>query len=295
MTLPYNYEAFGYGLGSDFPIPELTEANLEPTLHVTVSDVRVASRPDRSSWSYVEGPHVYLGWKGVGEFVVEPGQISVHPEPSASLERVRMFLLGAVMGVLLHRAGLLVLHGSAIRSGDGAVVLLAPKWGGKSTTAGALVERGWEPVSDDLVAIDFSESELRVRPAFPQLKLWPDSLQALGKDSAAIPRIHPEFEKRDFRVGGRFGTEPVPLRAVFLLERAAALSIEALDPLAALHAVMGHWYCARFEYETLVSLGLSSQFQGSTKLAHSVDCFRLEQPASLERIGEVAEAVERAL
>ncbi len=297
---PSLYEAFGFGLMSDVPMPELPAASsgVEPLIRVRTT--RLTSLPEWTyspdgGWSGMRGTDAYFGWEGVGTFRVGPRGISVDPSPDVTPERLRIFLLGAAMGVALHLNGLLVLHGSAVVLNGGAVVFLGPKGSGKSTMAGSLVARGHDLITDDVVAIDLSKSEPFVRPGFSQLKLWPEAIDAIGVGENTYPKLHPDFEKRDVRVEGQFTNAPVPLRAVVLLTKSDTVQLEELDSVSSLAEIIRHWYCARFGYETLAALGITSQFLGTTRLANTVRCCRLGRPACLETIPDVAEAVERLL
>jgi hypothetical protein len=84
--------------------------------------------------------------------------------------------------------------------------------GGKSTTAAALHALGHSLVADDNVAISLPDkndsgkthSGAVVLPAFPQIKLWPDSALALRETVDDLPRLHPEMDKRAVACGGQF-------------------------------------------------------------------------------------------
>jgi hypothetical protein len=237
-----------------------------------------------------------IGWDSVGAFLVRDGcEIVIEPDPAATPERIRLFLLGAAMGVLLHQRGLMVLHASAVEMDGGVVAFLAPKWGGKSTMAAVLHSRGHPLVTDDILAIDLSGPTPVVHPGFPQLKLWPDTLALLGEDSSDVRRLHPQIEKRDYRAEARFPHRPLPLRAVFGLGPAERPSVDRLDAQAALEDIIGHWYCARFGYDTMERLGLSSLFLWSTDLVRRVPFYRLGCPRSLSTMWEVAAAVEESV
>ncbi len=295
--MAYRYEAFNFGILSEIALPELLECEREPVVTIPLAGA-LDSVPEHDSlpeWCAVDGDYVHLGWQGVGTFRLGDGEILVIPDPIATPERIRLFLLGAVMGVFLHRRGLMTLHGSAVAMDKGAVAFIGPKWSGKSTTAAILVDRGHRLVTDDIVAIEMGSSEPAVCSGFPQIKLWPDSLAAIGQDSSEIPQLHPDFEKRDYRVDSMFADPSVSLNSIFLLEPADELAIERLEPAAALPELIRCWYCARFGYDALPALGISRIFRQSTELARTVPIHRLSVPRSLDSLAEVAEALENGI
>ncbi len=55
---------------------------------------------------------------------------------------VRLFLLGSVMGAVLHYRGVTPLHGNGFVHEGGAVLVLGNMGVGKSTLAAALVKKG---------------------------------------------------------------------------------------------------------------------------------------------------------
>src|SRR5438128_1281349 len=123
-----------------------------------------------------------LAWREVGTFTIRGANaVDVQPAPGATPELLRLFLLGAVSAVLFHRAGRLVLHGSAVVMQDAAVGLLGASGWGKSTLAGLLHQRGHRFLTDDVLAVDVEHGRT-VAPGRPELKVWPDTAAALGHD-----------------------------------------------------------------------------------------------------------------
>jgi hypothetical protein len=79
---------------------------------------------------------------------------------------------------------------------------------------------GYPILSDDVVALtDMGESFL-VQPAYPCLRLWPDSVNALYGTPDALPRLTPNWDKRYLDLLGSdhmFQKRPLPLRAIYIL------------------------------------------------------------------------------
>lgn len=293
----HRYEVFGLRIDSELPLPELRETCDEADTSIRFGRVdgeRMAEVTDQE-WSKVRGPEVDLGWPGVGRFRVRNGtEITVDPAPEVIPERLRLFLLGPVAGVLLHQRGLLVLHASAVSIRGRAVAFLGGKRWGKSTIAGILHSRGHTLITDDLLAVDGTR-EPRIQPGLPQLKLWPDSLRMMGENPANAPRLHPDFEKREYRVEADFPDRQLPLRAVYVLDRADRPGIDVLGGHEAMPALIAHWYCGRFGYRTLEGLGLASHFLRSVKLVHTVPIYRLSRSDTLRSLQQAALMVERSL
>lgn len=295
MRETFSYDAFGLKIRSELRLPELRRSAGRPDIDIRLTPLGFDA-PRGNEWSSVREDGAFVGWDGVGTFRVSGGcEIAVDPDPAVTPDRLRLFLLGAAIGVLLHQRGRLVLHASAVEVEGAAVAFLAPKWWGKSTMAAIFHARGYKLITDDVLAVDLAAPTPRVLPGFPQMKLWPDTLELIGKGSSNFPRLHPDLEKRDYRIAARFTGEATPLRAFYLLGPGEAPSVEAMDSRAALAELIGHWYCARFSYETLKSLGIESHFLGSADLVSRVPFYHLGRPRSLAAMPQVATAVERSL
>ncbi len=96
-------------------------------------------------------------------FPSENDRIIVVCRPS-KLAFVPAAITGVGMGLLLHRRGLLCLHGAALRINGRTIGLLGESGAGKSTTSAALITRGAIPLSDDLVALRPSDGGFVVEP-----------------------------------------------------------------------------------------------------------------------------------
>jgi hypothetical protein len=144
-----------------------------------------------------------------------------------ALEDACTYLLGPVMGFVLRLRGITCLHASAVRIGNYAIALTSFPGAGKSTLAAAFGCAGFPVLSDDIVALKDEGQRFLVQPGYPRVNLWPDSVRALFGSENALPRITPTWDKRYLALdqnGYRFSSQPLPLRAVYVLAaREAAL------------------------------------------------------------------------
>ena len=133
---------------------------------------------------------------------------------------VRLFLLGSVMGALMHQRGRLPLHGSAIRLPDGtAAIFMGPSGVGKSTLAAAFRQRGYVVAADDISLIFTGDDGVPLlQPAYPELKLWAEAAAKIGEDAQTLPRARTQLEKYSLCFHHQFDATPLPLRRLYLLE-----------------------------------------------------------------------------
>jgi len=224
-----------------------------------------------------------------------PARIRAAIAPGQTLEDLTAYLYGPVLGFLLRAWGRLALHASCVRVGGGAVLLAGPPGAGKSTTAAALAMRGLGVVSDDLTALAFGDAgePPRAWPAFDHLRLWPDGERVVLGDEARLERITPSWDKRRFPLeGAAFASEPVPVRAIFVLrprcgDRAVVRSLapsRALVTLATL-TYANYLLDAPMRARELMQLGA---------LVRAVPVRALTPPVGRTHLDALCQAIERA-
>lgn len=182
-------------------------------------------------------------------------------------------------------------HGSAKASADAgrkAIENLPPK-----------SSENWDQSSDASANRDANrgaEGELEagvrtlplVFPAFPVLRLFPQSVAALGEDAAALPRLYPQEERRARQAERDFEGSGAPLRALFVLELGEAPAVRRLAPGAALLQLIRYTYCV-FLRDPVEA---AAQFGKCGILAQTVPVFAIQRPRDLARLSEVAALVE---
>jgi hypothetical protein len=168
------------------------------------------------------GGYVRLAYEDGTQFWVDRKQENVWATwaPESPLENTAAYLLGPVLGVVLRLRGVICLHASAVCIKDRAIALLGPAGAGKSTTAAAFAREGYGVISDDIVALENRGDKFMVMPAYPQLRLWPDSVEMLYGSPEALPCFMPVGEKRLLDLesqGAHFERRPLRLGAVYVL------------------------------------------------------------------------------
>jgi len=235
---------------------------------------------------------MYLFWQEIGTFLIRDGkEIIIDPLPEADESRLRLFILGAAIGVLLHQRGHFILHASAIAIDGVAVVFTGDKGWGKSTIAATLCKRGHRLLADDVVALAASESGQQVIPAFPQLKLWLDAVTFLGNHPDDFPPLVPHLDKRDCRLTEEFISTAVPLQHIFVLGRGETVEIQRMPPQEVLLYLMRNSYITRFG-EELLQGDRAAHFLKITQLSQQVAVWRLLRPNNLSQLTETAQQLE---
>jgi len=229
----------------------------------------------------------YYSMQGVGRFRVRAGrEVAVDLSPDADERAVRLCLLGPIAALLLHQRGRLILHASAVAVAGNAIAFMGGQGWGKSTMAAAFHVRGHGALADDVTALQLDSGRPMALPAFPQIKLWPNSIIALGDAPETLPVVHPDFAKRAIPVTAGFADAPLPLRRIYVLASGERVEIESLSPQEALVELIGHSYAARFGKELLQATGMATHFKQCARVAENTRLYRFRRPASLSILDE---------
>jgi hypothetical protein len=212
--------------------------------------------------------------------IQEGKRILVTPKENYDENKLRLFLLGSCMGTLLIQRAVLPLHGSAIDIEGRAFALVGRSGAGKSTLASAFLQRGYRLLTDDVIPVSMSRDGISyVTPAFPQQKLWMDSLNNLGMNSKDYLPIIQSLPKFAIPVPELFSERALPLAGIIEIVNSddEDSGLSRVEDMVRLQTLYTHTYRSKL----LQPLGLMEwHFNQIIKLAGSVEMFRLVRPAS---------------
>jgi hypothetical protein len=288
----------GITLVSEIEFPELTaiDSRLATANPVTVRLGQVAEdwpqavAVDRDC--FATPSQYFLRIHGIARYLVREGRdVAVCPAADAEMRDVRGYLLGIIFNVLCHQRGLLPLHASVVRNGEGAVAFLGRSGQGKSSLAAHLAQRGFVVLADDICLIDPEQAEMQVIPTAPWLKLWRNSLETLGRDSDGLERVFTEDDK--YRLPLLPQTENAPIQALFFLEDFPdGVRIEKVGAVEAVPLLMELTHQAYL----LQAIGLRAEsFVRCSRVASQAAAFRLQRPWDAGQVEQVVDVVERFL
>jgi hypothetical protein len=143
-------------------------------------------------------------------------------------------------------------------------------------------------LADDVTTIHMDSASPMVLPAFPQFKLWPDAVAALGKSPETLPTLHPDLDKRAYRVASGFARDPLPLKSIYVLAAGQNLEIESLGSQEALIELIRHSYAARFGRKLLQGKEIATHFNQCARLVRHRRLYRFRRPAALSLLHEQA-------
>lgn len=280
----HKYTAYGLGIHSELPLPELMTGS-EAKCDVVIRLRRIAHRLGDADRTYtyfqVAADEAFLRWDSVGTFLARSGrEIVVEPAPGAGEQDVRRVLESVVLGAIAHQRGMLALHATAVMIHGEAVAFLAAKREGRFAIAAALHARGHALLADDLLVLAGSSTErVSVLPGFSQLRLRPSA-----RVTGAPHGRSPDHDRGSF-----------PLHCLYVLKRGTSLARGTLSRREALVSVIRDSYAARMFPQSLWGVKASAHFVRCAALVDSVPIYRLEQPASLAVLPSSVRMVEDQL
>lgn len=299
----YSYTAYGLNIASDLNLPELQSSteDRQADLIIRMGKVDWSLPKPLESWSYfhLDGDSAYLCWQVVGKFLVRAGK-EIIIEPFADVEEsvIRLPLLGSVLAMALHQRQFLILHGSAVAINNSAAIFIGPKGQGKSTMTATLYGRGHQLITDDVAALKVDRFGVHTLiPGFPQIKLWPEAVEAaLGDEVETLRKIHPEVEKRARPTLERFSSTPFTIRKIYVLGTGTAPQIKPLQPQDAVASLIANSFIPmllgeEFRRDRQTTL----HFYQCANLVKSLPVCRLERPRSLKLLDTIACMVEEDL
>jgi hypothetical protein len=230
---PFHLTAYGLAIESEWPLPGARRAGgaAEPTrVRALPTDAIDAIFAEPSERVYAEEPridirrsetHFTLSYDVYGRFCVTVDGTEAACEAGGSRrEYQERLLFSQVLPIAAVMRGYELLHGSAVVIAGGVVVFLGPSGAGKTTLASGLIRRGATLVTDDVLALEPTQTEMLAHPGASMMVVLPEDLDP---SSEPLGPVLGRSDKIHFGVDTPPG--PLPLRAIYYLEPSETFSV----------------------------------------------------------------------
>lgn len=308
----FTYRVYGVTVRSSVRLPCRLDRSGAPP------DVRLSSAPSsrfRSARTLAppqKGPHAwfrclrlqdgttYLRWSELFEFLVSPDgrEILFCRHRKATLESLRVYLLGQVLSFSLLAMGIESLHGTVIVMDEGAVALVGDCGYGKSTLGAAMLAKGFPVLTDDVIAVRDVGDGWWVEPGAPRIKLFPSiARRVLPGKRPSTPMNNRTAKLVLPLAGSEVVGRPTRLKAIYVLA-APRRHARGLRPrVRSLTGRRAFLEVVRAAFNLLVVREdrLAGQFRFANDLAARVPVRRLTYPRSLSQLPAVCNAVVKDL
>jgi hypothetical protein len=295
--MTYYYRVFDLVISVPFVCKELIEA-LPQQADVVIDYGLVPNNlsvieKQKLKWQVNEN-QVLLIIPDAGKYLIENGKnITIEPEENASLDVIKLFLLGSALGAIQHQRQRLTLHASALTKGDHTILLCGQSGAGKSTTANALIQQGFQLLSDDLAVIDFIGGDAIVTPAYPQSKLWQDAAEKLSVEYKDLHRVRDELNKYRIPIKDNFCNQSKKITHIINLQLSETelAKINSLTVFEQLSVLKRHSY--RKKYFTLEQAQIN--FQACAALVDLVPVTQVTRSQLTNSLKQVVKLITQQL
>jgi len=283
LVNPHRYALFGLTFHSAEPVPGLMEAGADDDGRpVTIEFGRVPcsiADPGYRDESVQASATEYLFTYAdvLRMYVAGDSRIVVERLEECDPVLLWTLVLGAGSSIIGFRRGLVPLHASSVRVGDGCMALAGQTGFGKSTLAASLTDLGFALHADDLCLLQPGDGAVMVGGGIQEFRLWDDAVQALAWNERAPFARLPNIAKSVFRQA-QPAPASLPLRRIYALEfadEAAAPGIYRVDGVAAMQTLI---WCLRMRVGLLTVGEQQRTFETLAKVSRDVEMFRFVRP-----------------
>ena len=289
----HHYTAYGLTIASDIVLPALAAVPPGPAdiniIGETIPDT-IGGNIRFRNWE--ASPSRFLShFHDTGRFLVEDGSMIRYDRVAICDDsQVVSIILGTSLAAALMQRGILPMHACCVLTEFGAILVMGSSGAGKSTTLGGLLELGLPMMADDVTAVTTADDGTIIAiPAFPAIRLWEDSLTALGKTSEGLQQVRSDINKHYLPIT-RFHSEAEPVRAVFHLvpDNGTSLRIAPIEPAFQVAALSKFIFRKKF----IDGMGLRKPvFERIARMANQARLFEVRRPPSAIPPSEVAQAM----
>ncbi|MFJ7974849.1 aldolase [Peribacillus sp. NPDC096379] len=295
------YKAFGLTISSTIHLPELTQINNKDRL----TDIVIKKEDLTVTWAkqFVTNEHYVINENSVifqvphvATYLIRNGnEILFSPLEGSQENEIRIYILGTCMGAVLLQRKILPLHGSAVAIDGKAYAIVGDSGVGKSTLASAFLNNGYRLLSDDVIPVSLNKENIPVvAPAYPQQKLWLESLNQFGMVSSNYQPLVDRDTKFAIPVHSQFANESLPLAGVIELVKTEADEVEMypIQKMERFLVLFNHTYRNLFiEPSELIDW----HFNTSAKMVKHIDLYRLHRPVSYFTAHELTDIIINTL
>lgn len=274
---------YGLTVDCDIDLIELREAEplADPDIVIREGNVPQVWEIDKPDFlrAYLDGEPGHL-WTRIPDTIrmsIRDGRsITYAIEPESRQDEARLFLMGSGMGAILMQRGHVVVHGNAITlpNRNTAIVCIGDSGAGKSTTAIAMMQRGYSILADDICPIDAAGM---ISPGMPRAKLWDETAANLAIETAGLRQVRDGDAKFNLPLGQRHCSEPRRIYTFVWLvpddvNEVSCTEVTGVEKFAVLRNNV-------YRHEYLLPLGLESEYLTRVaQIAAQTKVFKVVRP-----------------
>lgn len=208
------YQAFGLNILSEIEMPQWSAgtAPWDVTLQWGTVPTSLPDAVKMRDVGWARPEACLLTLPHLGRLLVESGRrLTAEMNSEGTPAEISTLVAGSGMAAALYQRGRLCLHASGVAKNGRAILITGHSGAGKSTLASALLQRGFDFISDDVCAIDaLADGTFEVVQSYPSLRLCDDAYRQFEADGP-LRTVDPLDEKHRLQP---FAKTTAPVRAV---------------------------------------------------------------------------------
>jgi len=201
------YSAFNFTISSEIELPELINIrannNITPDIIIRLKNTpENLKKPQKTGVRFQASENEFLLFvDNVADFYIHNKQyIDINIKKTATIEEVKLFLLGSAFGAIIYQKGKIPFHGSAVKINNKAAIISGVSGAGKSTTTLDLTMSNLPLITDDVSLISYTNNKAIIYPGFPRIKLWEDTINFYNINKNNLKKIRPIIEKYSLKI-----------------------------------------------------------------------------------------------
>jgi len=240
------------------------------------------------------GSKYFIRMHGAADFEISKNgsQVFYHSKTACSQADIVAHLLSFVIPFALTLKGREILHASAVRIGRGAVAFVGTQGSGKSTLAAAFARHSFKVISDDALPLLFKNKNAHAVPSFPEIRLYEHTIDGIWGRGVGS-KFQKAFLKKRTTLGNRFCSEPIPLKAIFMIDsvpkQKKRIHFVSLGPTQAWMSLVENSYRLDFSNPRR----LHREMDTFAQLLSQVPVKRLHYPRSMKSLSRVIKTIIR--
>lgn len=302
MELIKKYKVYGLNIASQIDLPELIPLEnheVEMDVYITYGDMPEEIKNDRQEdiYGYYNGNEMWFYVNNVGQYYIKNGnRIYIEPCENCIAYKIRSFLLGRAMGMLLFQRGVVALHGGVIDIDGQGIAICGKSGAGKSTLLSAFRHSGYKFITDEIIATQVDEDgRVLGVPSYPVQKLSKEIISSMGGNVETLQCNYSPDRMRYLVVDKqKFKDERLFLCAMYEIQVADVdeVTIQELSGIEKMNVLRRNGY-----YMSLsIRVGFPKDYMSMCiRLVKQMRIFTITRPANKLTINEQKELIYRTL
>lgn len=297
----YYYWAYGLIVKSELAFPELFPISMSNDVDL---EIELGEMPNALMHEVTTGKNsriitsseYILIIPGVSGYYAGYGKkIIIQKEQNADWESVRLFCLSNAFAAILYQRKLIPLHCSAFLFQEQLILIFGDSGAGKSTTLGAMLNRGYKVFSDDVCVplINKDSGELTLFSSYPMLKYWKTTISKLNINPQQLSRqIRPDMQKYGLYFHDKFIINHKKPMLNFVLNVSQSTDSVFIHPINGIELFKQLEHNA-YRGEQLGYANLKKEhFNLFTRLANQCASFLIQRPKDVDSLDQIADMIE---